>query len=352
MNDRVCQATSSSSHRRGRLSDHNSAPPRKTEEKPRAEQENGEDTFESDVLEGLLSSPKTLPCKYFYDAKGSHLFEQICATEEYYVTRTELSLLRQVCTEIAPLIGPGADVLEPGSGAGEKIRTLLDALQTPRSFIPIDISPTAVAQSAQELERDYPELHVVPVVADFTQPFSLPRSFQESRAPAKVVFFPGSTISNFAPADAREFLSGLRALLSAGDFLFIGVDRIKDPSILERAYDDSQGVTAAFNLNLLHRIARDLPTDLDPRRFSHRATYNSNEERIEMHLVSEVDHTVTLCGERLDFRQGETIHTENSYKYSIEGFCQLAGEAGFRVLRTDSDRDNLFSLYLCQVPAP
>jgi dimethylhistidine N-methyltransferase len=278
------------------------------------------------------------------------LFEQICETPEYYVTRTELALLRQVCPEVARWVGPSADVLEPGSGAGEKIRTLLDALEEPRSFIPIDISESAVYASARALARDYPDLELIPLVADFTKPFSLPETFRRRSEHAKMVFFPGSTISNFAPEDARTFLTTLKRVLSAGDFLFIGVDRIKDRKVLERAYDDEAGITAAFNLNLLDRIVRELDSDLDPTRFAHRAIYNEQKSRIEMHLESLASHDAHISGRKISFSKGETIHTENSYKYSIAGFRALAGRAGFSVLKDFSDERGFFSLYLCQVP--
>lgn len=312
--------------------------------------------FEEAVLDGLLASPKTLPCKYFYDARGSRLFEQICQTPEYYVTRTELALLRSVCTQVAKLVGPAVDVLEPGCGAGEKIRILLDALERPRSFTPIDISRSSVEASARALSRDYPNVAIHPVVADFTgnlsavsRSFAEPSEGHELPAGRRLIFFPGSTISNFTPQEAVPFLERLRQVLRQGDFLFIGVDRIKDKKILERAYNDAQGVTAAFNLNLLRRIARELGVDLDPKTFSHRAFYDTHKCRIEMHLDSKCDQTIWVCGRPVSFRKGESIHTENSYKYSPEGFRTLATRAGYRVRETYSDPQELFSLYLCQV---
>jgi dimethylhistidine N-methyltransferase len=312
--------------------------------------------FEDAVLSGLLASPKTLPCKYFYDARGSRLFEQICETPEYYVTRTELALLKAVCSKVAKLVGPHVDVLEPGCGAGEKIRILLDALKQPRSFTPIDISRSSVEASARTLTRDYPNVAIHPLVADFTASFEAPSHFfAPQRSPydapsgRRLIFFPGSTISNFTPQDALPFLQRLRQVLRPGDFLFIGVDRIKDKEILERAYNDAQGVTAAFNLNLLRRIARELGVDLDPNTFSHRAFYDARACRIEMHLDSKCDQTIWVCGRPVSFRKGESIHTENSYKYSPEGFRSLATQAGYQVRETYSDQQELFSLYLCQV---
>jgi len=328
----------------------NASPPT---EPPRSEHRHtkARDEFEREVLEGLTSAEKSLPCKYFYDTRGSQLFEQICETPEYYVTRTELDLLRKVAPEVTSLIGPSADVLEPGSGAGEKIRILLDALDSPRSFIPIDISKSAVEASAAALKQSYSKLEVFPIVADFTQPFELPENFKQRTPHRKVIFFPGSTISNFAPEQAKRFLEQLRSVLATNDFLFIGVDRIKDKSRLEAAYDDSQGITAAFNLNLLERISRELETDLDPAAFAHRAVYNESESRIEMHLVSQKKHSVSICERTVHFEEGEFIHTENSYKYSVAGFTELAQQAGFDVDRTYSDDEDLFSLYLCSVPA-
>lgn len=311
--------------------------------------------FEEAVLNGLLSSPKTLPCKYFYDARGSRLFEKICETPEYYVTRTELSLLRAASPKVAEFVGPHVDVLEPGSGAGEKIRILLNALDRPRSFIPIDISKSAVEASARALAKDYPKVAIHPLVADFTSQLAFPSQFvgedPEKDAPPgrRLIFFPGSTISNFTPQEALPFLQRLRLVLRPGDYLFIGVDRIKDRGILERAYNDAQGVTAAFNLNLLHRIARELGVELDPTTFEHRAFYNERECRIEMHLESRCDQTVWIGGRPVSFRQGESIHTENSYKYSPDGFRTLATSAGYQVRETFSDPQELFGLYLCQV---
>lgn len=306
--------------------------------------------FEQDVLDGLTTRPKTLPCKYFYDTKGSALFEKICETPEYYVTRTEIALLKQACPEVAARVGSSVDILEPGSGAGEKVRLLLDALDEPRSFILIDISKSAVELSASALRESYPELDVVPLVADFTQNFDLPQSFVEKTPHRKLIFFPGSTISNFAPPEAKTFLEGLRRVLSPGDFLFIGVDRVKSRQLLEAAYDDAQGVTAAFNLNLLERIARELPTDLDAEKFRHQALYNSKESRIEMHLVSKEEQKVQIAGEEVHFEAGETIHTENSYKYTPHAFERLAQSAGFELEKSFTDAEELFSLYLCRVP--
>lgn len=322
--------------------------------------------FRKDVLEGLGNSPKHLPCKYFYDTRGSRLFEKLCQTPEYYLTRTELSLLREACPEVARQVGSRARVIEPGSGAGEKIRILLDALDSPRSFVPVDISKSALFASAHRLQKRYPQVEIFPVVADFTKTFTIPEMSQNSDEVSKMtepsegassesegrrlLFFPGSTISNFSREGAQDFLAELRRHLRPGDFLFIGVDRIKDRQTLESAYDDAQGVTAAFNLNLLERIARELDATVDPKNFRHRAFYNEDEGRIEMHLDSVAPQTVRICGQEIAFREGESIHTENSYKYSPEGFRKLAQRAGYELLQTFSDPAKLFSLYLCTVP--
>lgn len=312
-----------------------------------------DDQFERDVIAGLGAQPKTLPCKYFYDARGSELFERICQTPEYYVTRTELALLKEVSREVAERIGPRAWILEPGAGVGEKVQVFLAALDSPKGFVPIDISESALRDCVQAVAGQFPELWVHGLIADFTRPFSLPAHFDSgvSRDERRVVFFPGSTISNFPPKEARQFLVNLRAPLREGDFLFIGVDRIKRSELLNRAYDDAAGVTAAFNLNLLRRMARELDTDIDPDSFRHRAFYNEDECRVEMHLVSQKEQTVRVAECEFQFRLGESIHTENSYKYSPRGFAELARSAGFDLESTYSDPEQLFSLYLLRVGA-
>ncbi len=302
--------------------------------------------FRRDVATGLAAQQKSIPCKWLYNARGSELFEKICETPEYYVTRTEISLLEEVCQPVAQAIGPEADVLEPGSGAGVKIRLLLDALERPRTFVPIDISDSAVAQSVESLQKDYRDLHIVPVVADFTKGIHLPASLTESAGGRRVIFFPGSTISNFSSSEARSLLHHFRELLRPGDFLFIGVDLVKDPEVLLAAYDDAQGVTAAFNLNLLNRIQEELAPELDVTSFEHRAVYREELSRIEMHLVSKSDQSVTVAGQEIRFSPGESIHTENSYKYTIDGFRELASAAGFTEGETFTDAHQYFSLHL------
>jgi len=300
-----------------------------------------------DVVTGLRENPKTLPCKYLYDARGSELFERICETPEYYVTRTELELLRVASPVVASAVGARVNVLEPGSGAGEKIRLLLDALDAPRSYTPVDISPSALWPAAKALGADYPGLAVTPLVADFTSGFPRPESFS-AHGGARLIFFPGSTIGNFVPDEAEGLLRQMGELLRSGDWLFIGVDRLKDAATLEAAYDDAAGVTAEFNLNLLFRIRRELPTDLVPHNFRHEARFNAKKSRVEMHLVSRAHHTVRVGRARFDFSEGESIHTESSHKYTVDGFSRVAQKAGFELEQVFSDRREFYSLYLCR----
>lgn len=330
-----------------------SAPAKRQEGRTSETQWATDDQFERDVVAGLTNEPKSLPCKYFYDQRGSQLFEQICRTPEYYVTRTELALLREVSAEVAERIGPRAWVLEPGAGVGEKVQVFLSALELPKGFVPIDISESALRNCVRAVRCQFPDLEVHGLIADFTRPFSLPAQFDSSdnRDDQRVVFFPGSTISNFPPTEAREFLVNLRAPLRKGDVLFIGVDRIKSAELLNSAYDDAAGVTAAFNLNLLQRMARELDTDIDPDSFFHRAFYNERQCRVEMHLVSRTEQTIFVGKRQFQFRRGESIHTENSYKYSPRGFAELARSAGFELESTYSDSEELFSLYFLRVGA-
>ncbi|MGC2856381.1 L-histidine N(alpha)-methyltransferase [Novispirillum sp. DQ9] len=297
--------------------------------------------FRRAVSVGLRATPKSIPCRFFYDAAGSRLFDRICDLPEYYPTRTELRLLSDNAPEFAHLMGPGAEVVEFGAGSGVKVRLLLDALERPAIYRPIDISGEHLLTSAQALARDYADLSVRPVIADFTQPIPLPAPRPGVR---RVGFFPGSTIGNLPPAEAVRFLRGAARLLRGGGLL-IGVDLLKDPEVLRRAYDDSQGVTAAFNRNILVRANRELDADFDPERFAHRALFNGEHRRIEMHLVSQGAQTVRVAGEVFAFADGEGIHTENSYKYTLKGFRHLAASAGFTPVRAWTDPDRLFSLH-------
>ena len=301
-------------------------------------------SFRDDVFEGLSREQKELPCKYFYDDRGSELFNTICGLDEYYPTRTETALLQAHGREMADLIGPGVCLIEFGCGSLLKTRLLLDALRSPAAFVPIDISADHLLQSAAALAADYPDLEVLPVVADFTRPVKLPDKARKA-SENRIGFFPGSTIGNFDHAGAADFLATVADMVGGGGALLIGVDLKKDEDILVRAYDDAQGVTAAFNRNVLERINRELGGCFDIETFRHRALYNGAEGRIEMHLVSEKDQTVTVHDRDFTFTEGETIHTEDSYKYHVEEFSSLAAGAGFRSARTWVDGDGLFSLH-------
>ena len=301
-------------------------------------------SFRDDVFEGLSREQKELPCKYFYDDRGSELFNTICGLDEYYPTRTETALLQAHGREMADLIGPGVCLIEFGCGSLLKTRLLLDALRSPAAFVPIDISADHLLQSAAALAADYPNLEVLPVVADFTRPVKLPDKARKA-SENRIGFFPGSTIGNFDHAGAADFLATVADMVGGGGALLIGVDLKKDEDILVRAYDDAQGVTAAFNRNVLERINRELGGCFDIETFRHRALYNGAEGRIEMHLVSEKDQTVTVHDRDFTFTEGETIHTENSCKYHVEEFSSFAAGAGFRSARTWVDGDGLFSLH-------
>lgn len=297
--------------------------------------------FARDVLDGLTRKQKTLSPKYFYDEAGSELFVEITRLPEYYPTRTELGILRDRAAEIAALIPPDAAIVEFGAGATTKIRLLLAAHQV-AAYVPVDISGDFIVSQAEALQRDFPQLAVHPLAADFTKPFALPPAVRDL---PKVGFFPGSTIGNFEPQEARHFLKSARDILGRGARMIIGVDLEKDENLLVPAYDDSAGVTAKFNLNLPFRINRELGADFDLSAFAHRAIYNRDQHRIEMHLVSLRDQTVNLFGERIDFRAGETIHTENSYKYSLARFRALAQQAGWSLKQSWTDPDSLFSVH-------
>jgi dimethylhistidine N-methyltransferase len=284
--------------------------------------------FEADVLEGLSRPQKALAPKYFYDEVGSALFEDICRTPEYYPTRVETALLAQVAAELAPAIAPGAALVEFGSGASEKTRLILDAAPQVRLYVPIDISVEALAAAADRIAETYPNLRVAPIAADFTRPL---RQAAIEGSPAVIGFFPGSTIGNFTPPEARRFLRDAHTLLGPGASFLIGVDLVKDLDVLRAAYNDAAGVTAAFNLNLLARMNRELGGDFRLDRFVHRAIWNADLSRIEMHLESLEAQTVRVAGRVFQFGAGETLHTENSHKFTVESFTALALSARWRV---------------------
>jgi len=279
-------------------------------------------TFESDVIEGLRSTPKSLPAKYFYDAAGSQLFERITELPEYYPTRCEIKMLRDHAADIAKLIPQGAALVEFGSGSSKKARILLSAAPKLAAYVPVDICREMIEQEAAELRRDFPQLKVLPVTADICKPFDLPD--EAKAAPVRVGFFPGSTIGNFEPHEASAFLRNAADILGASATLIVGVDLIKPAEVLNAAYNDKAGVTAKFNLNLLTRINRELRGTFRLNTFEHHAFYNRERHRVEMHLASLKRQKVRVAGETIDFRAGETIHTENSYKYSVESLSALA----------------------------
>jgi L-histidine Nalpha-methyltransferase len=299
-------------------------------------------SFAEDVIAGLSAKPKWLLAKYFYDATGSELFEQITELPEYYPTRRELAILRDNAGAIAALIPPGAALIEFGAGSSKKARILFAAAPQLAAYVPVDISGEFLLEEARQLRRDVPKLSVWPVAADFTKDFRLP-SFVASRA--HVGFFPGSTLGNFEPHDAAAFLRHAGRMLGQGSLLILGVDLVKATEVLNAAYNDAAGITAAFNRNLLARMNRELDADFDLDTFSHRAFFNPAHSRIEMHLVSAKRQTVTVAGEKFSFHAGESIHTESSYKYTLESFRALAHEAGWRPLEVWTDADSYFSVH-------
>jgi dimethylhistidine N-methyltransferase len=302
------------------------------------------ESFREAVLAGLVKPHKEIPCKFFYDQRGSRLFEQICDLEEYYPTRTEIGILEAHGADMARFVGPGAQLIEFGSGTSRKVRILLDAMTEPAAYIPIDISKDHLIALATAVARDYPGVEVVPVCADYTEEVPLPEIASDPSAP-RVGFFPGSSVGNFAPARARAFLERVAALVGSGGRFLIATDLKKDRRVLDAAYNDARGLTAAFNLNLLRRANRELGADFDLDSFRHHAFYNEADGRIEMHLVSRRAQTVRVAGRAFDFAEGESIHTENSYKFEIEGFLDLAREAGFAALHSWTDSARYFAVH-------
>jgi dimethylhistidine N-methyltransferase len=298
--------------------------------------------FETDVLEGLGTMPKRISAKYFYDGLGSQLFEQITELPEYYPTRTEMRILKDNAAGIAKLIAPGSAVVEFGSGSNKKARILLAAAPELAAYVPVDISGEMLAQEAAELQADFPQIKVRPVVADICFPFELPD--EAKAAPARVGFFPGSTIGNFEPHEAASFLRNAAHILGPRATLIVGADLIKDAEILNAAYNDKDGVTAKFNLNLLVRINRELRGNFKLDAFEHHAFYNRERSRIEMHLASLKRQKVKVAGECFDFRAGETIHTENSYKYSVDSLGALARGVGWVPAGVWTDKRKYFSI--------
>ncbi len=319
-------------------------------EKPHVDLAPGLAEFRAEVWKGLGAARKTLPCKYLYDERGSHLFDEICELPEYYPTRTETGILEEHADEMAELLGPRCVLLEFGSGNSSKTRLLLDHLQDPAAYVPLDISRDHLLSAARDLRERYPHIPVLPVCADYTSEIRLPAA--AAKAGRKMMFFPGSTLGNFERVAARAFLERIARLLGPGGLLLVGLDLKKDPAILKRAYDDARGVTAAFNRNLLHRINRELDGTFDAEAFTHRAIWNEAEGRMEMHLESDRAQTAEVAGRSFRFERGETIWTESSYKFSREGFATLAGDSGYDEERVWTDADELFSVQLLRVRGP
>lgn len=297
--------------------------------------------FEASAIDGLSKSRKSLSCRFFYDARGSELFEEITRLPEYYLTRTEIAILNACAPQLASSVPDGAVLVEFGSGASRKTEILLAVLGGLRAYEPVDVSESALEGAKRRLSKQFPTLDVRPIVGDFARPFALPPDL--AKAP-RLGFFPGSTIGNFPPLAASRLLRMMRDVL-AGERLIVGVDLKKDVRRLLRAYNDATGVTAAFNLNLLARINRELEGTFDLEGFRHEAIYNSREDRIEMHIVSVKDQSVRVRDRLFRFFAGETIHTENSYKYSLGQFQDLARGAGWQPGRVWSDEENLFSVH-------
>ena len=303
------------------------------------------DPVHRELMAGLQSRQKTINPKYFYDEAGSCLFAQITALPEYYPSRTETAILKSHAQDIARQVGKQRVVIEPGAGNCEKVRHLIPALQ-PRCYVPVDISTDFLADAAAALNEIFPELQIEPVAADFSRVISLPEAVDSRSA---VIFYPGSTIGNFEPADAVKFLQRMRGLAGAGGSILVGVDLHKDNAILTAAYNDRAGITAAFNRNVLLHLNRLLGADFRPELFRHHAFYNEERRRIEMHLVSEIEQIVNCGSTRLHFAAGESIHTENSYKYTLQDFSALVATAGLKLEQSWSDPNKLFSVNLLSV---
>lgn len=297
-----------------------------------------------EVIFGLSQAQKSLPAKLLYDKRGSEIFEDICCLPSYYPTRTETRILTENAAEMVKLMGDDALIIEPGSGAAEKVRILLRQMKGTKRYVPVEISREILLRTCSELMDEFPEISLSPVCADFTQMFELPLSVKQQRG-RKVVFFPGSTIGNLHPSEAKEFLMTCARLTGPGGGLLIGADRKKDPDLLHLAYNDPEGVTAAFNLNLLDRLNREADASFVKGNFAHEAIYNFEKGRIEMHLRSLLPQLVRVNRTVFRFREGETIHTENSYKYSVGEFLELGLQAGLKPVRYWQDQRGLFSVY-------
>lgn len=310
---------------------------------PLAETASARSSLLSEIIAGLSKVPRTLPCKFFYDERGAQLFGEICHLPEYYITRTELKILRLHAAKMADLLGENIELIGLGTGAGTKTRVLLEELRNPAVYIPIDISSEQLQKSTARFREVFPKLEILPIAADYLEPFELPLPRKPSSR--SVVYFPGSTIGNFEPAVATNFLRRLVDLCGEDGGLLIGVDLQKDRRIIEAAYNDGAGVTARFNLNLLTRINHDLGADFNLENWRHRAIYNSGEGRIEMYLISKTDQRVRIEDRSFDFAAGEKILTEYSYKHTPEGFAALAKNAGFQFQKLWTDDARLFGVF-------
>ncbi len=297
----------------------------------------------SDVIAGLSSDPRTLPCKYFYDERGAALFQKICELPEYYITRTEIDILDRHRAEIASQLGPNIELIGLGTGAGTKTRILIEALQKPAAYVPIDISEKQLRKSSMLFRKIFPNLEILPVCADYLLPVALPSP--RHKVARKVVYFPGSTIGNFEPNEALEFLRRVANVSGRGGGLLVGADLQKDQNVIEAAYNDSAGITAEFNLNLLAHINREIGANFDLSRWQHRAIYNPEVGRIEMYLISATDQDVRIQGREFHFRAGERILTEHSYKHTPEGFIAVARKAGFDFVKLWTDEARLFGVF-------
>jgi dimethylhistidine N-methyltransferase len=294
-----------------------------------------------EVLAGLSHRPKRLPSKLLYDKKGSELFEKICTVDEYYPWKTEVDILKKFSLEMSELIGRNALIIEPGSGAGLKIRTLLKKIDHPLAYVPIEISPEILKRMALELKNEFKDLKVLPIEGDFWNDSLEINQFKNVK---KVIFFPGSTIGNFDPTEALKLLKIFKALVGEAGGMLIGFDLKKDARIIEKAYNDTQGITAQFNLNILKRINQQANANFNLNNFTHHAFYNSELGRLEMHLISNIFHQVRVHETIFIFQKGESIHTENSYKYEINDFKTLANKAKLKVIKTWTDKDHKFCM--------
>ncbi len=302
----------------------------------------------TEVVAGLTHQPKYITPKYFYDQRGSQLFEAITRLPEYYLTRTEIGLFDICLPEVLEQVGDGGCLVEYGAGSSLKIRRLLEVLR-PAAYVPLDISRSHLERTAADLYADYPHLHIYPTCVDITKPFALPAVVAHEK---KIGFFPGSSIGNIDPQGAAGFLRQVAATLGAGGWLLMGVDRKKDADLIEAAYNDSAGVTAEFNINILKHINSALAANFDPAAFSHLATYDAEAGCLQMHLKSQANQKLKIDGVEIEFRHGEAIHTENSYKYDHEQFVRLAESGGFRLQASWSDDDVYFTVFLLRVPTP